>query len=264
MCNRFIVRGMLSNFSWLILLTISIVNFHAQKIYEGRNEMRIDVRIILLLLILPICTPHPSLAQARKNAQVGDIDVEDVKAENAYNVNQSQVIDFFSKFDQQLDSSLIAHTKGSLTENQLSFLNGVYLYCTVNTGTCPDVLESLYEVDYINSKASGSASCPLMTQFWKLWIKNDMESRQSYLIKTSNITITSDFTSKVRPRYIKCLESIKQDLANNKGITAKASVKKTIQILGALKDKNINVFNATGSYPQPKEGTETAEESAKR
>lgn len=228
-------------------------------------------RLSLLLIFCDLSVSISVNAQERRNAQVGEINIENTKDQGSpYQKAQEETLLYFENFSKVLrEQNGSLEKTGTLTDNQLNYLNGVYLYCTVNTGTCPAVLESLYEIDLINSKISGIVACPILTQFWKLWLRSEMEKRQGFLVKTSYITATSEFTNKIRPRFVKCIDSVKTDLENSaaadtffkeryvpqsKPIQA---VEKTIQILKTLKDRSINVFVATGSVPVSTNDPET-------
>ena len=92
------------------------------------------------------------------------------------------------------------------------FLTGVYLYCTVTKGPCPEILDSLLEIDLINSRISRKAECPTSLTFWKDWKANDMEARQKFLVRIGLLGITDDFSRNVRPGYIKCRETIAKQI----------------------------------------------------
>ena len=98
------------------------------------------------------------------------------------------------------------------SQKALDYINAIYLYCTSRMGVCPQVLDGLLEIDIYNSKLNGKVDCPVLKKFWQAWIKNGFEARQSFLVQTSNIQRTSDFTRKERPRYIECQETVREQL----------------------------------------------------
>src|SRR5690606_18171140 len=67
----------------------------------------------------------------------------------------------------------------------------------------------------INSKLQGNVSCPNMTRFWKSWVKADMERRLEYGLKIGQLNKANEFKKMVRPRFIKCEETIENILKDS-------------------------------------------------
>lgn len=98
--------------------------------------------------------------------------------------------------------------KGNPTHDRaLSWLATLYLYCSVQRGSCPLVLDAILEID-IAQASPAEATCPTMKRFWKQWIDLDLEKRQSFLMKTGGIQTAAEFSRSVRPTYIKCEERV--------------------------------------------------------
>ena len=196
----------------------------------------------------------------KSHSQSGMVDLNmQEKSKNPYKEGQRQAIDFIK--------NLIAKTNDLKSGKEskidvpsdaaIHYLTGVYLYCTITKATCPELLDLIYETDLINSKISKGAECPSMLKFWHDWQNNDMENRQRFLLRVGNFAATSSFSANKRPRYIKCKESIGEELKSQKsnteyfrerygeGTESKASsFQKALEYTEAL-EKNIpDVFQA--------------------
>ncbi len=51
-----------------------------------------------------------------------------------------------------------------------------------------------------------------MKRFWNAWVRNGLEERHKYLVRTSFIQATSEFKTKERPKYLKCEQTITDSL----------------------------------------------------
>ncbi len=194
-------------------------------------------------------------AQPRK-AQSGEISFEADEKKNAFTTSKGTALAYIASASEKLKGG--ATTISAPSDNDLSYFNAVYLYCTINSGTCPAPLDALYAIDLINAHSSKQPQCPVLTRFWKLWLANGFEDRQRYMIKTAFIGATNTFTNQVRSRYIKCVDTIKEDLAsisNDPQIvkerigpegTYTNAVVKFDQLMKAINDKGIDVFGAIG------------------
>lgn len=197
----------------------------------------------------------------------GEIILEDYdnKKVDTYSVNQEEAIRYFKSFEAAIPQigSGASVNMPKLSDGALLYLTGAYLYCSVNNGVCPFILDAILESDIVASAASGTSGCPSMTQFWKIWLANDMEQRHKYLVKTGHLHTTSDFRAKVRPKYLKCKETVAAELAKgplskryqSEGNAARA-ITTTAQYLAGLPEAVPNVFVATGAQggaaqPQP-------------
>lgn len=191
------------------------------------------------------------------NRQVGEIDLEDTTSirRDPYAVSQDAAIAFFDDFAQKVDllKNKSPVTIEPLSEAALNHLANVYLYCTVRSGVCPLVLDAILESDIVNAKNGSTSICPNMERFWKVWVKNDMERRQNFLVRTANLSVTSEFTRNKRPRYLKCRETVQieisQDVPNTDFFVARYAetggpneqVKKLAALLTELKTKVPNI-----------------------
>lgn len=197
---------------------------------------------------------------AAPNEQVGGIEFEEEQTENLYDTSQEQAISFF----QQLSKSVTdgqAQRPLPLSANAINYLNAAYLYCISTKGVCREIPQTIYEADVITSKLDNKAGCPLSLSFWRAWLKNDMEERSKFVLKTSHLRDADEFTRKIRPNFIQCEKTIGALIEESKAQSAneffsqrykeqtieRNSVTGGVQILNIIKEKIPNVFSATGS-----------------
>jgi hypothetical protein len=194
--------------------------------------------------------------------QRGGFELEVEKpAEDSYSVTQEKVLKFLKgTLDRAnaLGRGEAAVAPGPVNDKMIQYLNAAYLYCTANSGTCPSLLQAILEHETINSRLAKKAECPTMMRFWKFWVDTDMERRQQYMVRTGFINATSEFKSKIRPKFIKCAETISSEISGNtsdpeyfrarysKDSPAVKSLTEAIQIAEHIKEKVPNIFGAVG------------------
>ena len=176
-------------------------------------------------LLCAFLLPSPAVAQGKpaigeahhSQAGVMNLNVEE-KAKNPYKENQKQAIEHIKALLARLNELKAGKDSriDSASDGAIHYMTGAYLYCTLTKGACPELLDPLFETDLINSRISKQAECPNMLKFWHDWQANDMENRQKFLVRIGNLATTSAFTANVRPRYIKCKESIDNELRTGK------------------------------------------------
>ncbi len=113
----------------------------------------------------------------------------------------------------------------NLTKDAAALLTIAHLRCSVAEGACLPVLDTIFELDVINSVNSGTPSCKNMQLFWKIWLENDMEKRHQHQVQIGFLKDTQVFNREVRPRYIKCKETISQLLSESSQIGASSFLK---------------------------------------
>lgn len=194
---------------------------------------------------------------------MGEINIEDSSPQrDAYSDIQRGAIDYFKKLaatTAQLGQGAVSASVPALDDNTLTYLNAMYLYCAVNYGECPLVLDGILETDVINSRVAKKAECPNMTRFWKLWVKSDMEARHKYMVRTGYLKVTSDFNEQKRPAYLKCQETVSKSISGDdsnedffkeryRADSAHALVAaRTAKLLEEISEKVPNVFAAVGT-----------------
>jgi hypothetical protein len=192
-----------------------------------------------------------------------DLDLSSDRPTPSYTKIQDETIGAFSKL-RDVPQALASSGSASLpqfSDDMLSYLSAVYLYCAINNGTCPLVLNALLEVDLIRSKLSGQVSCPTMKRFWNAWVASDMEERHKFQVRTSHINAYTQFNTQTRPRYLRCEATIQEEISGNTPATRFFSVRyrsgsasagyfrQMESLLTQLKERVPNVFAATGSLP---------------
>ena len=206
----------------------------------------------LALFALPALADRPELS--------GELEItQSVTTVGGYGAVEANVSELFNSLLSQARSSLpesgTAHL-AELGENDLQFMNALYLYCTVNQGTCALVLDSLLELEVVKSRLRGKADCPTLLRFWKLWLKNDMERRHEFLGKTGFLNDYQKFNREQRGRYVRCQPTVAEQIQSNesnieffkKRYAQDGAPLKTLSqmsaLLTGLKAKGVNIFKA--------------------
>lgn len=235
------------------------------------NISKVFVLIVCFCTALTQIAPLSFADDVNRPNLVGDLDISEGKEQKSvYQVSEDEVIDLFTKLKAEIDSvgdggSL--QNLDALSRNASLHLTAVYLHCTVNRGTCKFMLDALLEVDLINSKVAENVSCPNMLQFWRLWLKSDMEERAKYLVKTTYLKKTADFNAKVRPSYVRCKSTIEKILRGAKvsslfgaryksDVSISDAVDETLEYLRLVHSKYKNIFIEMGIQSTSKKDKE--------
>ena len=207
-------------------------------------------RLTLSLACLILLTASCSYALPNKrNDQSGSIQIEtDTVNKDPFPILQDKIID-------QLKNGTLT----SLSQSELVYLNAAYLYCTLNKGTCPEILDALLFADYSTSKSQNSATCPLLESFWKQWIENQFEQRQNYLGKIAFFSQTNEFNTKRRNGYIKCRQTIGQMLTQQTQPPTSDVNAKAVAILEQIKKVVPNVIDNVGAQAKSAPATPKAD-----
>jgi len=172
---------------------------------------------------------------AAPNEQSGDLVLEDTTAaqkKSPYAMNQENAIEWVK--------GLSAGTGKEADDGVLLNLAVSYLYCTVKTGVCSYMLDTVLESDFRH----GTTTCPNMKKFWKAWLGNDLEQRLKYMLPIGYAAAVTTFNSSERPKYVKCEAKLAEWKPAKE--TRIAQITKTFKFLEEIKAKNINVMLATG------------------
>ena len=209
---------------------------------------------LFMLSLFALSSPAPA---QQRHEQTGTLNmvIED-KSKDPYKESQAnamEAMNALSKKIEELKTGSISRAERP-KDSGVHYLTGVYLYCTITKGTCPEILDSILEIDLINSRIEKKASCPTMLSFWKDWQANDMEARQKFMVRLGYLGITNDFNRNVRPAYVKCQETIAgriDDQASDADFFRKRygadqspeqSVRKTVEYLQAVSTSIGDVF----------------------
>ena len=151
---------------------------------------------------------------------IGEIEIEEGKQERSpYKIAQDAVIDNIKQIVTAIKEGGGFSRPAPLEKVSHQYLASVYLYCTLQRGACPVILDALLESEIVNSALSSQVSCPNMRGLWKAYIGADMERRVEYSLKVGYIAKAEEFKKKKRGRYIKCKKTI-AELLNGAGFTS--------------------------------------------
>ena len=218
--------------------------------------------VVTVGLIAFPCQAQQSERPKGRPEQFGAINLEQEEAaKDPYRVSQDAALTLFKTMDSRV-SQLAGGASASpldVPDNVINYLTGAYLFCTVRSGTCQLPLDALLEIDVINARLNRSGECPVLTRFWKAWVKSDMEKRQEYSIPTGLLEPSQKFRDEVRPRFIRCRDTLKQETSGSndnavyfkdryrEGARSAALPGKMVAFIEMLKAKVPNVFLATGA-----------------
>ena len=206
--------------------------------------------IFLALLSLQLFSPSPVFAD---RSLIGEIEIEEEEKKVApYGQAQKAAISYFEKFARSIKAGSPIQSP-NLGKTEIQYLASSYLYCVLKRGSCPFLLDALFETELVNSSEAGKASCPIMLQFWKEWISADMERRVEHNLKVGYLSKFNEFKKYKRPKYIKCKKSIGEIITSGevdyskryaKGTGERKSVFETAVFLRKeIKEKVPNIFS---------------------
>ncbi len=163
---------------WLTAIALSVVmgsltKTNAQPRIQLQEEVELDLG-----------TKHPSHLAAQRGA-----------------------VDKLEKFLSSPPESL---TAPDFTQAEIMYLTGAYLICSLRKGTCKEILDGILTLDLLEAskKKSKDVQCTRMHQFWQIWLKNEMEKKHEYNIKTSFLKVRSEFNQLERPKYLRCSRTV--------------------------------------------------------
>jgi hypothetical protein len=134
----------------------------------------------------------------------------------------------------------------------ITYLNSLYLYCMHKLGTCQFVLDTVLEADVVHSRVNGKAECPTMSRFWKSWLRDEMEKRSKFLVTIGSAPAVAQFNSEVRPKYIKCKDTVAAALAEESslrygsGAPIRLAINRFNELRSQIISKNIDIFSTVG------------------
>ena len=196
-----------------------------------------------------------------------ELEKDDVTV-SPYKNQQDDVLSIFKNLQEIQKSkeikkvdTLNENAVGIISKDNIRYVASAYLNCLIKNGLCQYYLDTLLEIDLINSKLDGSPNCKNMILFWKAWIENDMEKRHSHQTKIAFISDTNKFNREQRPKYsTKCKDTINKILVSSKDISPKEFftsryqdnseslqfVKKTNEYLESVKESIDNIYFEIG------------------
>jgi hypothetical protein len=208
--------------------------------------------------------PAQHLDKPKKGVLEGEINLQTPvkKQTNPYQDRQDAAIGYFTNLSGKLDKlgSGELSPLDKIGEDVLSHMAGTYLFCSIQKGTCPWILDALLETDVINSRINKKVECDSLPRFWKIWVKYDMQKKQDYQVKTGYMRDTISFKKTKLPRYVGCMDTVKQEISDNPQPVSDAdyfknryagessqrkAIMDTLDYLQKIKSSRIDVFAAT-------------------
>ena len=162
---------------------------------------------IISTLSLVLLLPAVSLSQD----QVGAIAIEgDSSSKSPYESAQEEAITYFEQFLNAMPEVRAGRVPPVqlLSRGALQYLASVNLFCTLRFGSCPTLLQAMYEIEAAQSIANGQASCQNLNLMWKSWLDADMERRVDLDLKIGFVKAYDEFKSGPRRKYVRCSASI--------------------------------------------------------
>lgn len=201
------------------------------------------------------------IAQPRPDTS-GAIEFENEdKSKDPYKDSQDKAIEYYNKY-LKLTADLAqgkAEPMSAIDSRAINYLTGAYLFCISKQGVCSAIVQSILDVDVINSRLEKKASCPNMIHFWDSWIKNGFEERHKFMVQLGHSREVGDFNANVRPGLIRCQKTVEEAIAGSgtdseyfKTRFAKDSprvknIQFTTEFISRLKENIPNVFKTIGA-----------------
>lgn len=203
--------------------------------------------------------PQVSSHSGQKDLVMGEIPLSDTssKRRDVHQVASQDV----EVWERALLAAVTSNAGGAaipeLGSDGVGYLAALYLLCTEKRGSCGFILESILEADLLASKQAGVARCVVMNKFWKVWIANQGDRRLQFKISIGHAPDLAKFNSSVRPRFVRCKETVQAVLADSKALAqrygADSAVAKSVTsmsaVLGEMRKGNIDLFATTGVTP---------------
>lgn len=164
---------------------------------------------ILFLLALGVCCTFANQASAQpKHSQTGEIDLklEGEKKEDPYTIATNGIINKLDAFQADIESMPLT-TPPTFTEDELTLLAALHLYCSLQQGVCTIVPFTLFEMDLVRGNLEGKATCPNLVRFWKQFVAMDGERRIQLSLKVVHYEKRTKYTSTLRPKLLRCSET---------------------------------------------------------
>jgi len=201
-----------------------------------------------------------TVSKQNNRSQVRDVELSTPEQRLTYAVIQDNTIEKFAEIEKLIIDLQDGNTRPipTFSEHELDYLTAIYLFCSLQSGSCPLVLDALLEADLIYAAQNGSSECPALTQFWKLWVANSMERRFEHGLKVGAFNTADQFKRQERPKYIRCSDTVGKQLENagpsqnffRKRYSTSAkpleNISKTRGLLEEAKEKIPNIYARIG------------------
>ncbi len=193
--------------------------------------------------------------------QFGQIELQkdEVKVD-PYTQSENDAIEFIDTVKKATTTlSTAGEVKEIPTPSDLTIQHvaNAYLFCSIKKGICPEYLQTLREVDVINSiQNPNNNSCKTMKAFWNVWNMTNMQRKLDHQVKISQMAARNQFNKTILPHYMdegcsNYLEQIAKEVKASKEATLKKryetggkidkAVKTVSGMLQFFKKKHINL-----------------------
>lgn len=196
-----------------------------------------------------------SAAPPGESVQAGEIEIEEIKKEQWDPKKQAQerLQTWFTEMRRYSESGGTGEV-APLSDEGISYLSTLYLYCITQFGPCPYILDTLLESDLRDARIKGETKCSTLSKFWKTWLASDLESRARYLLSIGAGTAIAEFNLRERPKYLQCKQTVAGLIADPAATKARygpqgtttAAISKTIKLFGEVRTKELDIHKAVG------------------
>ncbi len=217
----------------------------------------------LITLLLLLTSASNILAENHPRTNVEMELAKDAPVANELAIAMNYMMEMLPKLkahrDQLAKGNISTFEMGTVARDFYKLYASGYLMCSIMHGICQEFLDTILEIDLINSKITGKVSCLNTLKMWKAWLDNDMEQRHSHQTKITHVNLVSKFNQEERPKYHHCSKTI-EDLIADSTISPAAFFKKryagdletpdyiqkTMDFFNFVKEKNLDVYTSVG------------------
>lgn len=188
---------------------------------------------------------------------------KDAPTVDEYGIAQNYIMEMLPKLkahrDQLAKGEVSIFNLGTPARDFYKLYASGYLMCSIMNGICQEFLDTILEIDLINSKISGKVSCLNTLKMWKAWLDNDMEKRHSHQTKITHVNLVSKFNKEERPKYHRCSKTIEGLIADSTispaaffknrysgKVSTEDYIQKTIDFFNLVKEKNLDIYENVG------------------
>lgn len=162
---------------------------------------------VLWCSVIALFLPSLLCAQDRSSVQQGEIQFEQEEKDLTYSDVQRMTIEKLENFANLIRQGNPS-SEAKLSDREIRYITSAYLFCTIRKGSCPMILQTLFETDLVPSVANKESSCPNLSRLWKYWVQSDMERRAELDVPIGVVPKYQQFKKEARPKFIKCKETI--------------------------------------------------------
>jgi hypothetical protein len=188
------------------------------------------------------------IAFAEQGNTSGSINLKDKPLQSEiYKKSIEEITEFLNFAAKSASQGGLSEKQKPLSKDAIELLTSLYLLCTVETGPCFPILESLKEYELNGARFHGRAKCELLPKFWHYWITNKMEERLGHKSTIAFFSEYSDFLQFERVSYVNCTKEV-AELSKSEQLLRERYERHKDSILKATK----LVEQLLKKYPSPK------------